>query len=368
MNKIYYPIAGMNYIIDDLSQLFRNKDVLSKKKIVLYISAQLNSFPHIGTLVNFMSAFGIAKLLKHKFGKQILIHLDLLENVSGEEKIIDGHKYFRSLTHIKDIRGISLSDKYFPFFQDILERLKVLDKIDYEIQFFNEYQKTSIVRETVIEIMNYRDEVGEILNPKNGEIYLRFPCPICGLIDKHNYKRVIDNITESTLEMSNICPIHGKHKIKISPDNDSLFDMNVPLRYITKAIYLIKRDKKDNTLSIIVDGGDWAGMWPLRIYFESLMCLGYHEVVNVVYTPTILDWSGSKLSKRIYVGNESYQEYLKEGLINYSKFFEEYGEIGFQRLYSLVNAWVLDPKKFLRDYTIEYLDSILRGNDNYINI
>lgn len=49
----------------------------------------------------------------------------------------------------------------------------------------------------------------------------------------------------------------------------------------------------------------------------------------IIYTPTILDWSESKLSKRMYVGNSAYREYLKEGLINYSEFYNQYGEKGF---------------------------------------
>ena len=70
--NIYYPIAGMNYIIDDLSQLFNNKNVKERKEIKLYISAQLNSYPHLGTLVNFVASFAIAKLLQSKFNKKKL--------------------------------------------------------------------------------------------------------------------------------------------------------------------------------------------------------------------------------------------------------------------------------------------------------
>ena len=147
----------------------------------------------------------------------------------------------------------------------------------------------------------------------------------------------------------------------MTEDNDEKFDMNVPLRYLVKAMYLIKSDAKNNTLSVIVDGGDWSGMWPLRVYMEPLLKLGYREPVNVIYTPTILDWSGSKLSKRMYVGNQAYREYMKEGLINYSEFYNQYGEEGFERLYNEVNLWVSDPKLFIRDYTIEYIDMVLRG-------
>ena len=151
-------------------------------------------------------------------------------------------------------------------------------------------------------------------------------------------------------------------KLDISIDK---FDMNVPLRYLVKILYLMATDKVNNTLSVIVDGGDWSGMWPLRVYMEPLLKMNISTVPSIIYTPTILDWSGSKLSKRMYVGNSAYREYLKEGLINYSEFYNQYGEIGFERLYNEINQWVLSPKKFIRDYTIEYIDAVL--NDEKIN-
>ena len=150
-------------------------------------------------------------------------------------------------------------------------------------------------------------------------------------------------------------------------NKNAKFDMNVPLRYLVKILYLIEKDKEENILSIIVDGGDWSGMWPLRVYMEPLLKLKKEGVPNIIYTPTILDWSGSKLSKRMYVGNQAYREYLKEGLINYSEFYNQYGEIGFERLYNEINSWVLEPKKFIRDYTLEYIEAILNKEPlNYI--
>ena len=101
-------------------------------------------------------------------------------------------------------------------------------------------------------------------------------------------------------------------------------------------------------------------MWPLRVYMEPLLKLGYRDVPSIIYTPTILDWSGSKLSKRMYVGNMAYREYFKEGLINYSEFYNQYGSDAFEILFEEIHGWIEDPKKFIRDYTIEYMDAILR--------
>lgn len=364
MKNVYYPLAGMNYIIDDIAQIIENK-MENKKEINLWLLAQVNSYPHIGTLTNFISAFALAKHMKEYYNKPVKIIVELLESVTGEEVIINNNKYYKNLESVLTDDGISIKEKYLPYFEDILNRLKKLDGIDYEILFFYDYQKKDLVKKSLIKVMNNYDLLKNILDPKNGEIRLRFPCPKCGLTEKHMVNTKIETILEEKVVMSSFCPEHGVYKTVVSSDSNDKFDMNVPLRYLVKILYLIESDKINKTLSVIVDGGDWSGMWPLRVYMEPLLKLGIKDIPSIIYTPTILDWSGSKLSKRMYVGNKAYREYFKEGLINYSEFYKQYGEIGFKRLYDEINQWVLEPKKFIRDYTIEYIDAIL--NDEKIN-
>lgn len=85
MKKVYYPLAGMNYIIDDLAQIIENK-VGDANEIVLWLSAQVNCFPHIGTLTNFISAFALAKHFREYFEKPTKIVVELLESVTGAEE------------------------------------------------------------------------------------------------------------------------------------------------------------------------------------------------------------------------------------------------------------------------------------------
>lgn len=51
--NVYYPLAGMNYVIDDLAQIIENK-MDGKDEIHLWLSAQVNCYPHIGTMTNFI--------------------------------------------------------------------------------------------------------------------------------------------------------------------------------------------------------------------------------------------------------------------------------------------------------------------------
>ncbi len=363
MRNVYYPLAGMNYIVDDLSDIIKNK-MNGKKEIVLWLSAQVNCYPHVGTLTNFISAFALAKHFKEYFNVPVKIKVELLESVTGEEFLINGIKYYKNLNTAKDKNGLTIKEKYFPYFKELLDRLSKKDEIDYEVLFFYDYQKNPLVKEALYDVIKNEKLLRYTLDPKNGEIRLRVPCPSCGLTEKHLANTQIKTL-DNKINITSFCPIHGEFNIVIDKNSNDNFDMNVPLRYLVKVLYLLKQNKIDNSLNIIVDGGDWSGMWPLRVYMEPLLKLGIQDVPSIIYTPTILDWSGSKLSKRMYVGNEAYREYLKEGLINYSEFYNQYGEIGFERLYNEINSWVLSPQKFIRDYTIEYIDAILK--DEKIN-
>lgn len=362
MKKVYYPLAGMNYIVDDLAKIIENK-AEGKETINLWLSAQVNSFPHIGTLTNFISAFALAKHYEEYFGKPVKIIVELLESVTGKEEIINDIRYYTNLEKTILDSGERVKDKYLPYFEELLERLKKLNEVDYEIKFFYEYQQDPLVKDALIEVIQNTDKLKNILDPKKGEIRLRFGCPKCGLTEKHLVHTKINSISNDNLSLSSYCPNHGEFRININKDSNDTFDMNVPLRYLIKVMYFIRRNNLNNELNVIVDGGDWSGMWPLRVYMEPLLTLGYTESPSVIYTPTILDWSGSKLSKRMYVGNEAYREFLKEGLINYSEFYNQYGEVGFERIYNEIHEWIKDPKRFIRDYTIEYMDAVLRGEE-----
>lgn len=286
--NIYYPLAGMNYIIDDLAQIIENK-MEGKKEINLWLSAQLNSYPHVGTLTNFISAFALAKHLKSYYNKPVKIIVELLESVSGEEINIYGNRYYKNLDSVIIDGRKTIKEKYLPYFKEILEKLKKIDNIEYEILFFYNYQKNPLVKKSVIKVINNYELLKSTLDPKKGEIRLRFPCPECGLTEKHIHNTKIKNIKTDKILVESVCPEHGKYLSEINESSIDKFDMNVPLRYLVKILYLMESDKMNKTLSVIVDGGDWSGMWPLRVYMEPLLKMNITSVPSIIYTPTILD-------------------------------------------------------------------------------
>ena len=143
----------MNYIINDLSQIVENK-MEGKREIVLWLSAQVNCYPHIGTLTNFTSAFALAKHFQKYFNLPVKIVVELLESVTGEEETINGHRYYKNLERVATANGISIKDKYLPYFKDILDRLHEKDDINYEIRFFYDYEKDFLVKKSLIKVMN----------------------------------------------------------------------------------------------------------------------------------------------------------------------------------------------------------------------
>lgn len=357
-DNVFYPIGGIANICDDISDLFKDR-VKGKSKIHLVVSAQLNSYPHIGTVINFMCAFALGVHLRERLHIDVDITFDALDNVTGENIVVGGDVYYISLKD-KIIDGQSLAEKYLPYFEELLSKLKSRTSIEYCIRRYDEYQKDPIVRRTIIKMLSDYDSFAEILNPSDRHVHVRTVCPICHYGEKSAKYIKISSQGKSTLLLTNKCFKHGEYKTVLSENNEEFVDINAQIRDFMKGVYLIEKGKQDNSYGIMVDGGDWGGLWPLRIHVESLMKLGYSELSGRIFTPTITDWAGTKLSKRLYVGDKAFSE-LQEGIINYSKFYDSYGEQGFEKLWNETNKWIASPDKFFRDYSVDYLDLVLNS-------
>ena len=357
-DNVFYPIGGVANICDNIADLFAER-VRGKSIIHLVVSAQLNSYPHIGTIINFMCAFAIGSHLKDKLNINVDLTFDALDNVTGENINVGDDIYFISLKN-KLVDGQSISDKYLPYFEELLKKLSDRTNIRSYVRRYDEYQKDPIVRKTVIKILSDYESFAEILNPSDRHVHVRTVCPICHYGEKSaKYIKIIQH-GETELILTNKCFEHGEFNVRIAENNDEFIDINAQIRDFMKGVYLIEKGKEDNSYGIMVDGGDWGGLWPLRVHVESLMKLGYSQLSGRIFTPTITDWAGTKLSKRLYVGDKAFSE-LQEGIINYSKFYECYGEQGFEKLWLEVNKWVASPDRFFRDYSVDYLDLVLNS-------
>ena len=358
LDTVFFPRLGMNYICESMTDVIEYK-MSGKERIDLYVCAQTNSYPHMGTLVNFMIAFSLAEKYEKHFGVPVTITADLLDNTKGEIMTVNDIRYFKSMTDTYiDGVGDPLSEMYMVYFRQLLDKLKSMYSRDYSIRTYSEFQSIKEVRGNLVRVFKDEEYFAELFNPVQKKIRIRFPCPYCKYIEERAEKLNV-TVQDNGILLEDTCFAHGKINTFISADNDAYFDSNVPLRNIVRGAYFIDKDRKENCLSVIVEGADWAGLWPVRIYAEGLMRLGYNEMPNFIFTPQILDWAGTKLSKRMYVGNSAYRKMYKNGLINISSLEKDFGSDVYQKLYDEINKWVDEPKRFFRDYTVEYFEQIL---------
>ena len=121
-------------------------------------------------------------------------------------------------------------------------------------------------------------------------------------------------------------------------------------------------NKRNGVFTVMVDGGDWAGTWASSIEILGATMLGYQgsELPVRLYAPVILDGSGAKFSKSMYLHSGAYA-HIPEELINYEAFRRTYGERGLDILWEEVSDWIQDPRKLFRNYTLDYMDLVLKS-------
>jgi hypothetical protein len=129
-------------------------------------------------------------------------------------------------------------------------------------------------------------------------------------------------------------------------------EFNTPLQNLIRTI-LSGRDA-DRSWIICTDS-DYAGFYQEQLTWRLSPCA--KEAPIFFYAPLILDWSGAKLSKSLYVKQGAYaylREAGRESLMNVELL--PMFECGLGALFGEVQEWVEKPFMLFRNYTIAYLD------------
>lgn len=354
---------GIVHITNNISDLIKYK-FHNQEKIIINTSAQPNSNPHLGTMTTLMSCFALARYLKQELKVETEVLFDELENSPSQTFEENGILYYKDQKHCFDDNGLSMEEKNMFGFQDILTKLSLLSTIPYKIRSYHEFQQNTYVRQAVIQIVQDKDFFTDLLFPSSHKLHLRTLCPICGIGRKNIDK--LDMITQGDQFVINeICPYHGPYSSTITKDNTTYIDINTQFRDLTKGISIIEEDQKNNTLTIMLDGRDWSGVWDKRIHTEGMIKLGYTTFPIRLFSPMVLDWSGAKFSKSLYVKDDTYKN-INRAFINYEQFIKTYGTNGFEKLWYEVESWIKEPKKFFRDYSIEYFQMIMEDLDERV--
>ena len=342
---VHNPLGGASYVFEKevIPYLLGN---FKKDKLKISVGAQPNSSPHFGTLETITLAFALAQKIKeYDHNKQVTILYEVIETAPSESIVIDGFNYQKSLNFTGKI------DKYFAEYIDILDYYKNKTNIGYEIRYqyeFNNLQETKAVFKSVLTNRYY---ISKKLDQKYNNLRVRMSCPICGLTDKNSVK---NEYTEDTVIF--YCPEHGKYSVNVNDDISKL-EYNSPLRNLIRGVvYTAINNSLDYDYEILrITGSDYAGFYQEELRYKLASYLGcdVHNMSMIFYAPLVVDWSGAKLSKSLYVKEGAYHDIPKK-FINYSFLKEALGYKGLEILYDIVLKWINNPYMLFRHYSIYY--------------
>jgi len=178
-------------------------------------------------------------------------------------------------------------------------------------------------------------------------------CPRCGLVDKA--ARTVQIRQDNGLTLPFRCGYHGSQTARLD-DPAAVIDANTPIRTVLRSLCFSRDRDEHGTETVVLNGGDWAGAWMQRVYFDGLCqlrCCGTQVPFNI-FTPQILDDSGAKLSKTIYLTQGAYAD-VPPAWTSMQAFEDRFGTVGLDLLWDEVSGWVRSPEKFFRNSPLDVL-------------
>ena len=201
-----------------------------------------------------------------------------------------------TITEMRDNDGTSTQQEVCKFlvdYMEILEYLKGLTGINYNIRFQSEFNKQKYIYPIVRKIIDKKDELAPILDPKYNNLRIRVACPECGLADKNSMLTKFDSD-----EIHSFCPVHGEYVTNIKENSDRL-EYNTPVRNLVRGIAygMYNEDKKQDNQIMRITGSDYAGFYQEELLYKPASIIDYdvNKLPAILYTPLVLDWSGAKL-------------------------------------------------------------------------
>lgn len=355
-----FPPVGIVHLIDDLGDLVAHRlDGVTHLEIMA--AAQPNGPPHIGTVSMLMCAFAVADHLSARLELPARVIFDVLDNGPAEQREIDGVTYQLALRDAV-AQGASRSEQNLLLFRDVLSRLRERTEIEVEERSYFDFQAEPAFRRVLLALLRNAGGLAPIVSPAHDHLRLRLRCPSCCWMDKDAVSTGWELREDGSALLTGSCHVHGAYEARLAEHGGDYVDANTPLRSVVKAATLIERERSAPVLTVSVDGSDWSGVWLSRIVVEGLGRLGYGaaDLPSQMFAPLLLDWSGAKLSKSLYVGPEAYS-YLPLGLTDFRDFVRIHGEVGFDRLWDEVRGWARDPRRFFRSYSLQYIGEVLDG-------
>ncbi|KKZ60183.1 hypothetical protein EMCG_05105 [[Emmonsia] crescens] len=344
-----HPLGAGSYYFKEHLIKYLN-DQCSRPTIALHIGSQPNCSPHIGNITTFTVGFTLAAALKKRFQREVTAKFVYVDSAPspGREININGVIYQKSLKHTGDFEANQT-----PFVK-VLDRLSDLSGVQYDIETQNIWLSNSAFPGVLRTIVAQHKILGSYMSPDTGKLGIRASCPHdgCGLADKHGVNNRYDDDGRITF----VCPNHGAHHVDLATPSDlKRLEFNTPLRNLIRI--LICGQDPDKSW-IMCTGSDYAGLYQEQFTWRLLE--SPRNAPIIFYSPLVLDWSGGKLSKSLYVKEGAY-EYLcdagRKYMLEAETFIRTEGALN--ALFEEVQDWVKEPKKLFRDYSIDYIDKQL---------
>lgn len=333
----HHALGGGSYaFMNDYPEFLMSLLPAGASHTEINISVQPNCSPHFGTLCSLTLTFVLAERLQ-KLGLDVRVTCDLRDEAKGEQMEINGIIYQRSL------RATGELEKYLPEYEDLCQILATKYGVKHILRQEKDILRQEGISRIIQQVIERRQEYGKILQPMSGVIALRADCPRCGLVDKRGVNNVY---SEDSTQFSFECPHHGRFTYDVREEAHKL-KFNCQLINLVLALY-------HETVGygyVEVTGSDYAGFWQEQLIWRHLT-----KPMIIVYTPLISDWSGSKISKSLYLRKGAY-DYLRaakqEYLLSYKVFKQEQRDIGV--LCQEIEKWVDEPYRLFRGYSLQYM-------------
>jgi hypothetical protein len=351
---VHQPLGAASYYFQHslLNWLCSNT---SNSKINIRIGAQPNTSPHIGNLTTIGVAFALAYRLQEK-GKLPCIYFDVVDTAPAPER----DEIIQETVYQKSLRWTGAAETFLQQFDQVLEAFSLSSGVQYVRRTQKEILSGDSASKCVREIVRRHKALEAVYSSEDSRFGLRASCPKegCGLADKAG---IHNRYYEDRIDFK--CPKHGTYSLNLlSPTDTTKIELNTPLRNLLRN--RISQTDYDADW-IQVTGADYAGFYQEQFLWRPLTSEFSGKAPIIVYSPQILDWSGAKLSKSLYIKQGAY-DYLQESQLQYMLSFDLFKASGrkLTSVYRVCLEWIDNPHLLFRSYTIYHLDGLLQPKDD----
>lgn len=356
---IFAPV-GIAHLTHDNADLVRAA-ARGKQQLRATTAAQLNGTPHIGTVVTMLSVFAITAHAADVLDLPATVVFDALDNAPAEHLTIDGEIYTRTVSDLIDTGHLNPIDRISGF-ERLLNWAATRSGIHYEFRpYSTTYQGLLPVRACLHTIASRLDEFRPLVAPADGIVRIRPRCPHCRLMEKSAHNLTI-TAGDDVVHLDSRCPVHGGYRETIDIAGTSgWYDANTPVRSIQKGFLLSAERDLHQACSVSIDGADWGGAWHAHVLAPALATLGIPacEWPVSIFTPLILDRSGGKLSKTLYVNYGPDYADIPEAFLNLDILLNKHGDDALDSIWSEITRWAAEPRRLNRSYTVDHLTRLI---------